>query len=521
MDSNFHKLIIKTKQEDKGFVLITALMVIFLVIAIVTTVALVTASDLRASAKSRAIVTTQFMSESVADAVFASIAREDTQLFDVAKKSLAVDPLLDNASNNPFFSSSPASSNFGGWFFLDPNGEIHQCINDYLKETCFKAKLTQDDANSLILKKQEIKLEVIARGGCIVDGSTVKNCVYRKFTQIFRTKTYIENVSIYDNELNPLSPTYKVAYISSDKLADKIQSNDDGGFFYCGTPGAYDSTKPPVFNNETPSAIPLPVADCVGSLPLGTGAKDLFLPSQINNLGRSDVAQSQNIYKALAGGTTLSPFNIVGDTTIELLPAGLKIGGADQPYPSNGVIFVNGNITSLKGTYSRALTIAATGNITVTGNIELVGFNGESGTLSDDDSRILGVTTSSDIILKCKSSADTTSPCDSPRHMVGVLSAPQGTIYNNLWDKDAPAPSNPALAPRFYLYGSLIAKDHPIFGSYTSVSNAQVTNGWAKTLRFDKRLEFLQSPYFFRTTQATVVRSALEISACNSSVCRT
>ena len=80
MDSYFSSSRFKNQTKEQGFVLITALMVIFLVVTIVSTVALVTASDIRSAAKARAAIETRLTAESVSDAVFASIAAEKFNL---------------------------------------------------------------------------------------------------------------------------------------------------------------------------------------------------------------------------------------------------------------------------------------------------------------------------------------------------------------------------------------------------------------------------------------------------------
>ena len=199
MDNNLHIFKTERPNDDSGFVLITALMVIFLILTLVTTVALITASDLRSAAKARAVITTQFMAESVADSVYAAVAREETKLFEeAAQKSLFVNMAPFDDGNYPLKSATPGD--FGNWFLLNSDGKVEKCEGANLKETCFKARISNFDTDSLVLKKKQILVEIVARGACLVDGLNVSGCVYRKFNQVYRTKIYIEDVSINENE---------------------------------------------------------------------------------------------------------------------------------------------------------------------------------------------------------------------------------------------------------------------------------------------------------------------------------
>lgn len=527
----------KSKNED-GFVLITALMVIFLVVTIVTTVALVTASDLRASAKARAIITTRFMSESVSDSIFSSIARENTDLKGKAINKFAVDdgnPPGD--ANHPLWPSS-TTTNYGLWFVLLPDGSITRCINntsegiDYRRETCFKARISQNSVSAA--KRQEVVLDVVARGACIVDGSTLKNCVYRKFQQIFRTRTYIDTVSLTESEVPSISGVdidpstgapYKVAYLEDDSLTGSIHTNDGTGFFYCGTVPVPPDPNDLKFSSETdiPETFPPTVPGCAGgSFPAITVLADQFIPNQIDKRGNDDLVNAQSVFSSLAGGgysasnyyLTTKPVP-AASYRIELNPGNIKIDGNTLDYPSNGVIYVADDAV-ISGKYSRSLTIAVSGNVTISGDLTIdksgVEINGETITPTETDP-ILGITTQGNFILNCNGGGG---KCE-PRHLVGVFSAPAGTMYNDGW---ASAPIGAGDPPRIWIYGSVVTKNHPVFGSYTSVSNAEVTNGWAKSLKFDSRLLYAQPPYFFRTTQASVVRSAISVFPCTDAICR-
>jgi len=537
----------KFNRDEQGFVLITSLMVIFLVVTIVTTVALVTASDLRSAARARAVIETRLMAESVSDAVFASIAGEKFNIYDKAVLNFRSDPgvFAVDPTRNPLDAANPGE--FGLWFALKTDGTLERCTTVALvRETCFRARLTQDTSD--VSRSQQITLDIVARGGCIVqDPDAPTSCVFREFQQVFRTRSFIENVTLTESEspdtsvpelasapVDTSGTPFRVAYIGSDQLDGNIRTNDTS-FLRCGTIVKNSSNPELRFSSDNGSSDELPSVstDCVGSeLPdISSDPLDKFLPAQVDKSGASSVLQSNNVFSALAGGTpTLTgPYSLISPVaspvTIELNFGSLEINGIPRPYPSNGVIFVQGNLTILESSYSRSLSIVATGDITIDGNITLtrsagppaIVLNGATAATSPGETDpILGISSANgDIRLKCRVGSG---ECDE-RYIVGILSAREGTIFNVEWNEETTliaAPDNP---PRIHIFGALIAKNRPIFGAYTSISDSKTNFGWAKSLRFDPRLRYFQPPYFFRTTQASVVRSSLEISRCNESFC--
>lgn len=541
MDDEIHSTPMKTKNFDEnGFVLLTALMVIFLIVSIVSVVALVTASDMRSAAIARASIETRVMSESVADAVFASIATEKSNLYQKAVNNFRTNPgvTVVDEDTNPL--KAPTLSEYGDWFALNDDGTLVRCINDVVSGTCFRAKLTQDTAP--VAKSQQITLDVVARGACIVDDpDNPRNCIYRKFQQTFRTRAYLENVSLTEDE-RPLvtipelstapAPTatpgnpYKVAYIESDILQGEIRTNDDR-FLRCGT---IDESLNPKFSSSDPLTEELPSqsGDCVGSefSTLIADAFDKFLPRQFDRSGISSDTQSESVFSALAGGSTSSsPYYLTLGGWIQLGLGSITINGANLPYPSNGVIFSAGALTIRDSQYSQSLSIVSKEDITIEGNVVLVKpgtptplvIDGIGSNIPGETDAMIGITSSKNIRLDCNASSTVvTVECD-PRSIVGILSTPSGTIFNTTWNSSLVTDiNNPR---RFNLFGAMIAQNRPVLGAYNSVSDAKVTTGWAKTLRFDTRLRETQPPYFFRTTQASVVRSSLEVSRCTETFC--
>ncbi|HMS25266.1 MAG TPA: hypothetical protein PKB15_06255 [Acidimicrobiia bacterium] len=528
---NFMRQFRNTPREDNGFVIVTALMVIFLTISIVATVAAVTASDVKSSARARTIIKTRFVAETASDAVYALIAREKNGYIAHAVQFFSVDPSVSpyTEDNNPLFQSTQANPGFGKVWFYFGDGRIIKCDDADTEHVCFVARMTQ--TTSSVVRNEEVVLDVIARGGCTATGppaQPLKNCIYRSFQQVFSTRTYVDQALIAGSNSGGVVGGYNVAYIPSDKIVGTVHTNADS-IKYCG-----DIDQGLEFTSEGGSAES--ASDDFGATFCGTdltppsGAVKLpqFLPGQIGNTGKNVVNNSlieTSVFKALAGGGT-PPYSRTGNTDIELFPSGIKFGtSAEIAYPPNGVIYVQGTAT-VKGKFSRGLSIYATSNVTISGNIEYQSlngdmFNGFTGTEPPPDV-ILGIATAGDIVLECGTTfaTPTVAPECPNRNVVAVLDAPNGRVMNNNW-ATAKVSDDP---PEFVLYGSIISYYHPVFGSYLSVPSdagapaGTLENGWAKTITYDPRLADQQPPYFFRTSQANVVRSTLDESACKPTV---
>lgn len=495
---------------NDGFVLITALMVIFLIIAIVSSVAMVTASDLKASARARAIIKTRFVAESVSDTVYARIAGLKNGFLSAAQGwgiDSTVTPPVN--TNNPLMPENPGDpDSWGRWFALDENGGLKDC--QLVSEICFRAKIRQISGGSVVMvgNRDEIALDLIVRGGCFGSSLTdLRNCIYRQFQSRYRTRSYVDSVAIADSERSdlpgvPVDPDplaggqrIRTALIPSDEIHGGFVSNDTDGFLFCGAIDSSDVNDLRSVASGTTNLggfFPASNTTCNGTITLQNPNQSVkFLPGQLDTSGSTSLGQTQSIFSALARG---GGFEIPGGSTISL-GIGTVTLNSDPPrsYPSNGVIYALGAITINASTASRPLTIYSEGNVVINGNID-----------TSDSGAIVGIATPGDIIINCPPGG----PCPS-RNITGVLKA-GGKIYNNSWDNSPRGATDPVIT----ITGSLISAQRAIFGSYTSDSGATLVNGWRKNLIFDDRLLDNQPPFFFRTTQASVVRSSLDEDRC-------
>ncbi len=483
--------------SDEGFVIMTALMVVFLIVSIVACALLITASDLRSNLKSRHAIEARFAGESLSDAVYARMAGLDdlncSNIVNNLQVSWAADGhnLFDNSGGTPIDFSDK-------WFKFDDAGKLTMCVEpgDYVN-TCFKAKL--ESVVDAVTHRKELVLSIIVRSRC---NSSGKNCTYRSFQQRYRIRTYADGVlltSVEDSNYDGAS--YPVAYLPGDTISGGVHTNDNNGFAFCGTGNPINATQFSSDGGAKPTGFTAGETFCGSSTTPVTPLPDEFLIGQVDTRGKNvDSGLNDNsVFKTLAGLPGTTHHRLTGET-IHITPTHVYYGAEEKPYPTNGVIYVNGDVNLEASQYARGLTIYATGNIAITGNIT------RPATYSD--STLLGLATPQDIILQPDSGGCQDRRVDAVLDAIGT----PGRIYNPRW-KDVAMPADPNC--KFTLNGAIISRSHPVFGSYTSVSpGAALRYGWAKDLHFDTRLEDHQPPYFFRTTQANVVRSALDEGSC-------
>jgi hypothetical protein len=529
----FQSRTLKANKED-GFTMITALMVIFLIVSIVATVVAVTSSDLESSLRQRFIIQTRFTAESVTDAIFATIAQEKNDYLNKATRRFAKDPsqITPTTANNPLYGGVTPGAYNPGWFAIKDDGTIIDCPSGNRNVVCFTGSIESSTVGPTA--REAIAVNIITRGFCKTD-SPPENCIYRQFQQQYRTRAYVDDVGINNSELpSPViyGGTYpavirNVAFLNGDILKGNFATNSDGqalnrNFTFCAF--NFSTHADAEFHSKDGAATSTITGNTscdITSPASGFHTIDLsgqFLPGQVDVSGAktaTDVAGDNSVFASLAGPL----YTYVGDADITLNSDTIDIGPNHYGYPDNGVFYIRGN-AKIHGQYSHGLTIYVTGDVLIDGDIQLLDKSGMTSVLRNYDDPIfddadyintteLGIVTSKDIRVICNPADDKNARCQDIQ-VTAVLNASAGTIYNDAWSSSPVSPE-----PTFKFRGSMIANFHPVFGSYTSISGGALVHGFKKDLRFDARLGKYQPPFFFRTTQANVVRTALDESPCD------
>lgn len=499
-----HKGNVLHRKSEEGFVILTALMIAFLVVSIVASVALVTMSDLGSNAKQRKAVESRFAGESFSDDVFSALAgltdlRNLVGINGFLRSSgrLCMPPGGVPCSETlfEFFEDSSHWDDPNEWYYVDDDGSLRQCQNNAedFARSCFKARLEH--------KGNELVLTVVVRSNCNPSGN---NCIYRKFEQRYRIREFLNNVMLVNTSTDS-ETNMGVAFLPDDVIGGAhhgVHSNDD--LVYCGDGGPLQTANNgSTYSNSTrnyPTATPPSIMFCNSTTPPSVShLSRQFIVGQLNQTGANT-----NTGSVFASITANTPYSFAGPTTIELDDDEVIVNGNYLAWPSRGVIYVAGRVDILASAYSRPLTIFATDGVRIMGNI--------TRPATSLPSVLLGIGTSQNIDLYCGNNTE----CDT-REIYAVLSAPQGRIRNDRWSNSLIDNIGPR--PVFILVGSIVAQEQPVFGAYTSVSGQELVHGWKKDLRFDTNLIYNQPPYFFRTTQSNVARSSIDEGPCTYSFC--
>ncbi len=477
----------KRPKNDDGFVIITALLVCFLIASIVASVILITSSGLGSNAKQRHAIEARFSAESLSDSIFASIANLEDVNFFLSE--------LNGQYGNVFGTDGLGA--WGSWYKV-VDGNLVACNDPAdFTETCYRIKIERSDDG------REIIVTIVVRNKCTPSGS---NCTYRQFEQRYKVRTFVEDVLITDLEqTNIPSAVRPGAYLPNDRVDGTVHTNDPGGFRYCSQSGFVVGGTPEFTSGGSGSTV-------IGSFcnPSSPFSVDLvprqFLVGQVDQTGRSDT-NSASFFQNIAG--TPSPTNSYsrsGTTSILLDGEEIVFNGSQRVrLPVNGVVFVAGDISSLSGTYARSLTIYATGEIRVTGNITPTGG-------ATAPNKLLGVATPRNILINCPSCTEITIVAALNATGQNVGTQLNGRIYNENWNTGGPR----GVAT---IRGTMISRYRPVLGSYFSVPAGVLQHGFSKNFQYDSNLLFNQPPYFFRTTQANIARSAINEGPCTESFC--
>jgi hypothetical protein len=200
-----------------------------------------------------------------------------------------------------------------------------------------------------------------------------------------------------------------------------------------------------------------------------------------------------------------SDYQLPGGTSLVISATGISVGGASPtPYPPSGVVFVNGAV-SVNGVVSGGLTIAASGNISVDGDLT---YNcaGAGVPVPSTCTDMTGLISGGDILL----GVDPTSPTsplpgnltvDAAMMAIGTGNAGScggpvvgsaGSIYSPTW---LTAPVGNTIT----VNGALVENCRGAVGSYSS-STGVLLSGYQAELTYDSRFAASQPPDFLTPT---------------------
>ena len=499
----------KKHAHDEGFILVTVMVIIFLMVTIVASVILITSSDLKSNANARQTSTARLLAESVSDTIFSQLSRTDNNFIEQAQKLNFMNP--DGVTQPTTITEG--TSDWGNWYQLDKNGNYLPCEN--LTKTCFRAYIYEGGAVESnpapgpvrASELKNINIHIVVRFGCLNEESS-KGCKWNNFFQRMEQRAYSSQVISIGTANNSYADSKNVAFLPGD-IINNGEIGSNGDLYKCGDVSSVgDGFKSSSADKKFKNSINVNCGD-ESKAPTVEGQPVQLLPGQLNSQGQLN---DTTFFEKLAG----IDYTFPGGTKLTLDPKGIKVGSDVnlRPYPYLGVVFVNGDV-EISGAYSQALSVYATGSITITNNITYaspsysVSFNGEgpAPVAVKDYNNMLGLAAGNNIYLKCNK---TGTECD-PLNIVGILNARNGSVINKDW-KTSSVIGDP---PKLTIYGSIIAKEQPVVSSYTSTSNYQIVNGWTKNYTYDARLQTMQPPYFFRTTQASIFRTKITQGQCS------
>jgi len=264
-----------------------------------------------------------------------------------------------------------------------------------------------------------------------------------------------------------LNPAFSGAGSSTDTITGPVRTNSPA-IYVCGGPvfeGVVETTgaaiwqpgdggcqhSDPTFARGTQVVAPLP----------------LPTPTQLTDL------------EAIAG-----PHNTyTGPTTLIAASGHLVVNGVSRPYPGSGVIYVNGPV-SISGVVAGQLSVVATGDITVAGNLTYA-CAPPGVPVPADCHDVTGLESENDILVSWR---------PRPLTLDAALLALQGAVYVPLWSLGTPPPGQPV--PTLYLDGAIVEDYRGAFGGYASGSDGRITSGYVKDFIYDARLVHLQPPWF-------------------------
>jgi len=271
------------------------------------------------------------------------------------------------------------------------------------------------------------------------------------------------------------------AYYTGDVVYGPIYT--DGQVFVCGTPtfeGLVEATGSPVWTT------PAGATDCAGSKPdftQGTNTIGQALPIPRSDMSLANIAANNG--SPWLGQPNYS-FN--GNVTVVANGATLDInyGGVQRDgvaYPANGVLYASGDIY-VQGTVAGQLTLAAGGNIYVTGDLTYA--CARSGPVPAGCNDYTGLVAAGSVYVE---------PDGQPNQ---TLDAAMLALTHSVSIKPTDLVPCPGACPTLHIYGSMASQYRGVFGAYDG--SGSVGEGFVKDFHYDYRL-FHNSPPWMLSSQ--------------------
>jgi hypothetical protein len=210
------------------------------------------------------------------------------------------------------------------------------------------------------------------------------------------------------------------------------------------------------------------------------GDASIGLNVQTGSVAQYAITQGSNTW-------TVQIYNATNQTSIK------KNTGSPTTYSGlpNGMLFVDGNVTSLAGTLERntQLTVAATNNVTITGNLMYENYTAGSPPNADNATNLMGIISWNNSIH-----IGTTAPNNVTIH--ATLMAPVGQVLVDSFDDTARGPRGTAT-----VLGGVIQDS---YGAFALSSGGSLISGYARNFVYDKRMSRGMAPPYFPTTGKVV-----------------
>lgn len=364
------------------------------------------------------------------------------------------------------------------WVRFSDDGQVVNCAT--ASEACFTVRL---DVNPRDLRTAKSAVLQVTARQCRGDSSAASSCVFARRQTALRRRLFTDYV-LWVNSVPD------ARFVSGDIVAGPIHLNAAGGSLaYCGAPELGLDTSEVVVKNFRVETLGNPVTT------RAAGCQNLDQPVVSTSLvGGADAIAlpvvSAAAYTKIAGGATVSSAG--SPAAIELNGSGTdyEINGALRAIPTNGVVVVDGPLVlSASEEFSGRLTVVATGDITITSDLQLnsqivdmlgvVSTGGNINIVYDDTSRII------EALLLAPSLESGT----------GIVRA------TNVTGCSGGTCTRAALV----VYGAIVARELGAIAE-AATSSGEIQRGFTKAFSYDERLSKMQPPFAIAQSRGVWIR---------------